>query len=137
MKDFNDQAAEKARKDTLNENFAWDNNCQFCTALEMVVPGLRSDSDPQIPLAQTPVEMSGTVSKTTEFCRRPPIDASCLDHTIMNEHRGGRFPREVNCWLSGTYTRGSGSLHQIKVMLGNSIFPKSGRPQGEMFCLFF
>jgi len=103
LKDFNDQAVQKARKAMQSENFSWDSDSQFCTALEMVVPGLLSDSDPQIPLPQTPIETSGTASKTTVVCKRPPIDASCLDHTIMNEHRGGRSPPEVNCCDSRGY----------------------------------
>lgn len=54
LKDFDKEAAEKARKES--ENFAWDSHRQFCTALEMVVPGQCSDSDPQRLLAQAPMK---------------------------------------------------------------------------------
>lgn len=60
-----------------------------------------------------------------------------LGHTAMPEHRGEGLQlqdRSVNPELPCAYTRGSGSLHQIKAMLGNRTPPKSGRPEGEIFC---
>lgn len=61
LKHFNDQAAEKARKKPY---FCMELRASFA-ALEMMAPGLHSDLDPEVPLPQTAIEMSGIVPKTT------------------------------------------------------------------------